>query len=145
MTASIGVSSPSVGENATRRPEASTRSLSILVESGSRGSNPTIASNASVVSATSRAIGAMTDIPKNGSANPGPYGMAPYDGLNPTTPTCAGGRRLDPPASVPIASGTTSTATAVAGPPDEPPGVSSVLSGCRVGPKSGDVVTPLQA
>jgi len=28
---------------------------------------------------------------------------------------------------------------------DEPPGVNSELSGCRVGPKSNDVVTPLQA
>src|SRR5882757_5441210 len=87
----------------------------------------------------------MTDIPKNGSANPGPYGMAPYDGLKPTTPTCAGGRRLEPPASVPIASGTRPAATAVAGPPDDPPGVKSGLSGCRVGPKRSDVVTPLQA
>lgn len=53
--------------------------------------------------------------------------------------------RLEPPASVPIASGTRPAATAAAGPPDEPPGVNFGSSGCRVGPYSGEVVTPLQA
>src|SRR5271156_6253596 len=96
-------------------------------------------------SATVRAIGQMQETQGTGSSNPGPEGMAPKVGLNPTSPVCAGGRRLDPPASGPIASATSPPATADTGPQEEPPGVSDKSSGCRVAPWSRFVVCPLHA
>ncbi len=51
--------------------------------------------------------------------------------------------RIEPPSSVPSASGPMPAATAAAEPPLEPPGVSDVLHGLRVMPKSGLSVTAL--
>ena len=49
--------------------------------------------------------------------------------------------RMEPPPSLPWATGTIPDATAAAEPPDEPPLVWSVLQGLRVGPNaSGSVV-----
>ena len=49
--------------------------------------------------------------------------------------------RIEPPPSLPWASGTMPAATAAAAPPDEPPGVRSVSQGLRVGPKRRGSVT----
>src|SRR2546423_9563281 len=57
----------------------------------------------------------------------------PYVGRNPTTPHRAAGWRIDPPVSVPSASGANPAATAAALPPDEPPGTRVVSQGLAVG------------
>ena len=49
--------------------------------------------------------------------------------------------RIEPPPSLPCASGTMPAATAAAAPPEEPPGVRSVSHGLRVGPKRRGSVT----
>src|SRR5262249_16829275 len=48
----------------------------------------------------------------------------PYVGLIPTVPVNAAGWRIDPPVSVAVAPRHSCAATALADPPDEPPGVS---------------------
>ena len=49
--------------------------------------------------------------------------------------------RIDPPPSLPCATGTSPAATATAEPPDEPPGVRLVSHGLRVAPEwRGSVV-----
>src|SRR5712664_2671171 len=51
--------------------------------------------------------------------------------------------RIEPPPSVPTASGPRPAATAAPAPPLEPPGVSEGFHGLRVMPKRGLSVTPL--
>ena len=60
--------------------------------------------------------------------------IAPIAGLKPTSPVYAAGRRVDPPPSVPRASGTLPAATAATEPPLEPPGVNAGFQGLRVVP-----------
>src|SRR5215218_10909097 len=71
--------------------------------------------------------------------------MRPPEGLKPITPVWEAGRRVEPPPSVQIAIGPSPAATALAAPPDDPPGVRARSQGLRVGPNSLLVVTPLQA
>ncbi len=52
--------------------------------------------------------------------------------------------RIEPPPSVPMASGPSPAATAALAPPLEPPGVRSRFHGLRVGPKSRLWVAPIQ-
>src|SRR3954467_9057625 len=52
--------------------------------------------------------------------------------------------RTDPAPSVPTAIGPMPSATAVAAPPDEPPGVRDGFQGLRVKPLRGELVSPLQ-
>src|ERR687898_2451660 len=54
----------------------------------------------------------------------------------PTTPHSAAGWRIEPPVSVPRASGANPAATAAADPPPEPPGMRSGSHGLRVGPNA---------
>ena len=49
-------------------------------------------------------------------------------------PVIAAGWRIEPPVSVPIASGASNAASAAAEPPPEPPGMRAVSHGLRVGP-----------
>jgi hypothetical protein len=60
--------------------------------------------------------------------------MRPLEALSPTRPQHAAGIRSDPPPSLPWARGTAPAATAAADPPEDPPGVSEVSHGLRVGP-----------
>ena len=62
-------------------------------------------------------------------------GTRPYDGFKPYRPQNAAGIRIEPPASVPSATGPTPLATAAAPPPLEPPGVKLGSQGLRVTPK----------
>src|SRR5438105_268299 len=71
-------------------------------------------------------------------------GMRPYDGLCPKVPVSDAGMRIEPPASVPIASGAKPAAIAADAPPLEPPGVFSRSHGLRVTPKSRLCVAPIQ-
>nr|BFE78357.1 hypothetical protein GCM10020093_009580 [Planobispora longispora] len=58
----------------------------------------------------------------------------PTVGRMPTTPQHAAGKRIDPPMSLPCASGVMPAARELAAPPLEPPGVWSALHGLRVLP-----------
>ena len=71
----------------------------------------------------------------------GPTDTRPRAGFRPTSPQQAAGIRIEPPPSLPCATGTIPAATAAAAPPLEPPGVRSVSHGLRVGPnRRGSVV-----
>src|SRR5699024_2554243 len=60
-------------------------------------------------------------------------GIVPRPGLSPIIPVAAAGIRIDPPPSVPGATGSIPAATAVAAPPEEPPAGSSGLRGLGAG------------
>ena len=62
---------------------------------------------------------------------------SPGDGRRPTTPHSAAGMRSEPPVSEPVASGSMSTASAAADPPEEPPAFSPGLKGLPVAPQTG--------
>src|ERR671912_106868 len=59
--------------------------------------------------------------------------MRPKEVLYPYTPHQAAGMRIDPPPSVPSASGSSPSATAAALPPEEPPVFLAVSKGLRLG------------
>src|SRR5215218_6872687 len=58
----------------------------------------------------------------------------PYVGFTPTVPVTAPGWRIDPPVSVPTASGASKAATDADDPPPEPPGIRPRSHGLRVAP-----------
>lgn len=60
--------------------------------------------------------------------------MRPTVGRTPTTPQQAAGKRIDPPMSLPCASGVIPAAIPAAAPPLEPPGVRAASHGFRVRP-----------
>ncbi len=62
------------------------------------------------------------------------FGTRPSVGFSPTTPVHEAGQRIEPPPSVPTASGATPTASAALAPPLEPPGVIARFQGLRVTP-----------
>src|SRR3954469_14124746 len=74
----------------------------------------------------------------------GHAGTRPNDGLMPNKPVKLHGMRMEPPPSVPTASGPMPAATAATAPPEEPPGVFFGFHGLRVMPVSGLSVTPFQ-
>jgi hypothetical protein len=76
---------------------------------------------ASARSRTSVAIGPGTDRAGQ-SPKPGILGISPNVGLRPVVPQNADGMRIDPPPSVPIASGTMPLADAAASPLGPPAG-----------------------
>ena len=61
----------------------------------------------------------------------------------PTRPQCAAGMRIEPPPSLPRASGQIPAATAAPEPALEPPGVQPRFQGLRVVGKTGLWPTPL--
>src|SRR5687768_3312202 len=96
----------------------------------------------SAASATLRVIGpTCATVPKGES---GHAGTRPKDALMPNSPVNAQGMRIEPPPSVPTASGPIPEATAAAAPPEEPPGVFALFQGLRVMPVSGLSHTPFQ-
>src|SRR5262249_3544421 len=96
----------------------------------------------SAASATLRAIGPTCD--SVGAAVVGQTGTRPYWGLMPARPVKLHGMRIEPPPSVPIASGVMPAATEAAAPALEPPGVLPGFHGVRVMPVSGQSPTALQ-
>ena len=72
--------------------------------------------------------------PRNESPRSRPRETRPRLGLSPTSPQHAAGIRIEPPPSLPCATGSIPAATAAAAPPDEPPGVRSRSQGLRVAP-----------
>ena len=95
----------------------------------------------------------MPSMPSEESPSSGATEMRPRAGFSPTSPQQAAGMRIEPPPSLPCATGTMPAATAAAAPPEEPPVVRSRSHGLRVGPNrrasvvgrmpySGKVVVP---
>ena len=87
------------------------------------------------------------------SPSSGATEIRPRLGFRPTSPQHAAGMRIEPPPSLPCATGTIPAATAAAAPPEEPPVVRRKSHGLRVGPNrrasvvgripySGSVVVP---
>ena len=78
---------------------------------------------------------------------PGAVGLAiatrPCEVLMPESPQIDDGRRMEPPPSDPVASGTMPAASAAADPPDDPAGVYAGFHGLRVAPNTGLSVMPL--
>src|SRR5690606_16139431 len=64
-------------------------------------------------------------------------GTTPGDGRKPTTPHLAAGMRSEPPVSEPVHTGSRSSASAAAEPPDEPPALRLGLNGLPVAPQTG--------
>src|ERR1700729_410940 len=104
------------------------RSTGALSES--RSSYPASTSNSRRTSATDRAIGPATAIPATASEGRCPTSeIRPGVGFNPAMPQKGGGRRIDPPPSLPTPPGEQPLAMAAASPPDDPPGVRSMFQG----------------
>src|SRR6476646_3837816 len=74
----------------------------------------------------------------------GQAGTRPKLGFTPKTPEKLAGIRMEPPPSVPSASGAKRAASAAAEPPEDPPGVFCLFHGLRVTPVSGESVLPFQ-
>src|SRR5438552_679699 len=89
----------------------------------------------SAQSSTVNAIGPRCVI-VNQPGHCGSRGTSPNVGLIPATPQNEAGIRIEPPPSVPIASGTRPAATAAAAPPLEPPGTRPSSHGFDVAPYS---------
>jgi hypothetical protein len=62
--------------------------------------------------------------------------IRPRVGFNPTRPLHDDGMRMDPPPSLPWASGASPAATAAPAPPEEPPQVRAGSQGLRVSPRA---------
>src|SRR3954468_6265076 len=74
------------------------------------------------------------DVPR--PSEPETYGAGetrPRDGLMPTSPQRDGGVRIEPPPSLPCATGSRPPATAAAAPPLEPPAIRLVSNGVTAG------------
>src|SRR5690606_21109976 len=72
-------------------------------------------------------------------------GIAPIEDRRPMQPQWLAGRRVEPPASVPSASGATPAIKALAAPPLDPPGDRSGAQGLPVDPKTRLLVCPASA
>ena len=101
--------------------------------SGVEGPSPASTSSASAVSCTVRVSTPSTPKPSNARSS-GPSGTRKRVGLSPTTPQHDAGMRIEPPASLPCAIGTSPAATAAALPPEDPPVISAGSCGLRAGP-----------
>ena len=101
---------------------------------GSSGSAPVLTVNAAASIATVRARkpGESND---GASATPPAREMRPKVVFSPSTPQNAAGSRIDPPVSLPMASGTSPAATAAADPPEDPPGTRPRSHGFEVEPR----------
>src|SRR5713101_2648185 len=96
-------------------------------------------SSSAAASRTVRATG--PDVPR--PSEPEPYGdgdTRPRDGLIPRRPQHDAGMRIEPPPSLPCATGHSPAAVAAAAPPLDPPGVRDVSHGLRHTPCSSDSV-----
>ncbi len=101
----------------------------------SRGSYPEMTSWRSAASKALRATGPGVSSEDEKAMSP-KRELDPYVGLAPKVPVTAPGWRMEPPVSVPMASGAIFAATAAAEPPPEPPGMRPVSHGFRVAPNA---------
>ena len=135
----------------SRRALAANGSGGAGAQVASPGSYP--ASTSSVAAASSTWRVSMPSQTSSPSPSSGASEIRPRLGFSPTRPQQAAGIRIEPPPSLPWATGSRPAATAAAAPPEDPPGVRSRSQGLRVGPKmwasltgripySGSVVVP---
>src|SRR3954447_4123394 len=99
-------------------------------------------SSSAAASRTVRASG--PDVPR--PSEPETYGAGdtrPRDGLMPTSPQHDAGLRIEPPPSLPCATGRGPAATAGAAPPHDPPRARVTSHGFFVVPFSSDSVCPI--
>ena len=104
-----------------------------------------ITSSAIAVSRTLRASGPLWSRPPHAPWPSGSMVTRPRVGLIPTTPQHDAGMRIEPPASVPWASGKSPAARPAPAPPLEPPGDRSRFHGLWVSPWSSLRVAGSQA
>src|SRR6476619_6341784 len=95
---------------------------------------PHVASSTAAASRTERVTTCSTPSPL--SYPNGPRVVLPWLTLSPTSPQQEAGMRIEPPASLACAAGTSPAATAAADPPLDPPGERSRSHGLWVGPKA---------
>ena len=112
---------------------------------GSPGAGPAHASSTAAESRTERVRTCSQVFSPKCSPKSGPSVMRPREGLRPTTPQQLAGIRIDPPESLPCATGTNPAATAAAAPPLEPPAVRCRSQGLRVAPYATESVIGLRA
>src|SRR6266498_4484366 len=93
---------------------------------------PVITSSKSAASATVRASGPLIDRPVR-SGTSGAWEIRPREGLIPKRPHTLDGIRIDPPPSLPRATGARPAATAAAAPPLDPPADRDRSQGVRAG------------
>src|SRR5215207_5060236 len=118
-----------------RRAASTTGGTGWSIEVESIGSCPAIASCSKAASRVVRAHG--PGVSRLDARAIRPYrDVPPYVGLTPTVPVTAPGWRIEPPVSVPIASGASYAATADAEPPPDPPGMRPRSHGLYDGPKA---------
>ncbi len=110
---------------------------------GSPRAGPRITCSSSFASSTPGASGPCVETSSQDGI--GRLPISPAVGLRPVSPQNAAGVRIDPPPSVPVASGTSPAARAAPEPPDEPPGDHSRPQGLRVGPNTSLSVHPWNA
>src|SRR5690349_20604713 len=89
-------------------------------------------SSSRAASSTDRAIGPLVDRP-NRSGTTGPWEIRPRVGLIPNRPHTLLGMRMEPPPSLPWATGASPDATAAAAPPLDPPADLARSHGVRAG------------
>ena len=110
---------------------------------GSPRAGPRITCRSSFASSTLGASGPWVEASSHDGIGRRP--ISPAVGLRPASPQNAAGVRIEPPPSVPVASGTRPAARAAPEPPDEPPGDHSSPHGLRVAPKTSLSVHPWNA
>src|SRR5271163_5269233 len=93
-----------------------------------------MASSMAALSRTERDRTWWTDRPPQPSPTRGPEGVRARVGYRPKSPQQEAGMRIEPPPSLPCASGAIPVATAAAAPPEDPPAVSERFQGLRVAP-----------
>src|ERR1700733_252606 len=101
---------------------------------GAPVSRPLSASSAAALLRTETVSMCATVSPAHPSVRSGPSGLRARVGLSPKTPHQAAGQRIDPPASLPCAIGTSLAATAAPAPALEPPVERPRSQGLLVGP-----------
>jgi hypothetical protein len=143
-----GSSSVSTGQSIAKATRSRPGSRPTASANGSAGggaqlespsSGPAITSSMAAQSPTVRVSAPSVD--RKCSPRSGALEIRPRDTFRPTRPVQAAGIRIEPPPSLPCATGTVPDATAALEPPDEPPGVRSVSHGLRVGPLRRGSVT----
>ena len=104
-------------------------------------SPPCTASSTRAQSRTVRTSANSTPIPLSASAKAGASETRPRLGLSPTRPVSAAGTRIEPPPSLPCATGSAREATSAAAPPEDPPVDMLGSQGLWAGPnRRGSVV-----
>ena len=120
----------------------SSRSGAGYADCGSRWSAPRVSRSTARASATERVSGPACD--SDSLTVPGQTGMALSVGLSPTTPQNDAGILIEPPASLPSATGTAPAPTVAPEPALEPPELRAGFHGLRVTPVRGELPVPFQ-